>query len=126
MSTAAIRTIKLPSGEAIPVLGQGTWGMAEDARHREDEIVALRLGLDLGMSLIDTAEMYAAGATEELVGEAIAGRRDDVFLVSKVLPDREADENIAFRCAPFFKALEEQARSKAKPLMIASSKNSNR
>lgn len=85
--SAAIRTIKLPSGEAIPVLGQGTWGMAEDVRHRDDEIAALRLGLDLGMTLIDTAEMYADGAAEELVGEAIAGRRDEVFLVSKVLPE---------------------------------------
>jgi diketogulonate reductase-like aldo/keto reductase len=87
MSTAAIRTIKLPSGEAIPVLGQGTWGMAENARRREDEIAALRLGLDLGMTLIDTAEMYANGEAEELVGEAIAGRRNEVFLVSKVLPN---------------------------------------
>nr|WP_244422612.1 aldo/keto reductase [Ktedonobacter racemifer] len=69
------------------MLGQGTWGMAEDARHRDDEIAALRLGLDLGMILIDTAEMYADGAAEELVGEAIAGRRDEVFLVSKVLPE---------------------------------------
>lgn len=85
--SAAIRTIKLPSGEAIPVLGQGTWGMAEDVRHRDDEIAALRLGLNLGMTLIDTAEMYADGAAEELVGEAIAGRRDEVFLVSKVLPE---------------------------------------
>ncbi|EFH80951.1 aldo/keto reductase [Ktedonobacter racemifer] len=85
--SVAIRTIKLPSGEAIPVLGQGTWGMAEDARHRDDEIAALRLGLDLGMTLIDTAEMYADGAAEELVGEAIAGRRDEVFLVSKMLPE---------------------------------------
>ncbi|GHO76513.1 hypothetical protein KSD_42840 [Ktedonobacter sp. SOSP1-85] len=85
--SVAMRTIKLPSGEAIPVLGQGTWGMAEDARHRDDEIAALRLGLDLGMILIDTAEMYADGAAEELVGEAIAGRRDEVFLVSKVLPE---------------------------------------
>lgn len=86
MSAAAVRTIKLTSGEAIPVLGQGTWGMAEDARRRGDEIAALRLGLDLGMRLIDTAEMYADGAAEELVAEAIAGRRDEVFLVSKVLP----------------------------------------
>ena len=85
MSAAAVRTIKLTSGEAIPVLGQGTWGMAEDARRRGDEIAALRLGLDLGMRLIDTAEMYADGAAEELVAEAIAGRRDEVFLVSKVL-----------------------------------------
>jgi diketogulonate reductase-like aldo/keto reductase len=81
-----MRTTKLPSGEAIPVLGQGTWHMAEGPRRRADEIAALRCGLDLGMTLIDTAEMYADGAAEQLVGEAIAGRRDEVFLVGKVLP----------------------------------------
>jgi diketogulonate reductase-like aldo/keto reductase len=86
MRTPAVRTIALPSGEAIPVLGQGTWHMAETALRRADEIAALRLGLDLGLTLIDTAEMYANGAAEELVAEAIAGRRDEVFLVSKVLP----------------------------------------
>src|SRR5258706_10539899 len=86
MSTAAVRTTKLPSDETVPVLGQGTWHMAEDPRRRAIEIAALRFGLDLGMTLIDTAEMYSEGAAEELVGEAIAGRRDEVFLVSKVLP----------------------------------------
>jgi diketogulonate reductase-like aldo/keto reductase len=68
------------------VLGLGTWHMAEDARRRDDELRALRLGLDLGLALIDTAEMYGDGDAEELVGEAIRGRRDDVLLVSKVLP----------------------------------------
>jgi diketogulonate reductase-like aldo/keto reductase len=68
------------------VLGLGTWHMAEDARRRDDELRALRLGLDLGLTLVDTAEMYWHGDAEELVGEAIRGRRDDVFLVSKVLP----------------------------------------
>jgi diketogulonate reductase-like aldo/keto reductase len=87
MPGTLIRNIKLPSGESVPVLGQGTWGMAEKAQRRKNEIAALRLGLDLGMTLIDTAEMYADGAAEELVAEAIRGRRDEVFLVSKVLPD---------------------------------------
>jgi diketogulonate reductase-like aldo/keto reductase len=82
----AIPTIPLPSGEPIPVLGQGTWHLAENPFRRETEMAALRLGLDLGMTLIDTAEMYADGGAEVLVGEAIAGRRDQVFLVSKVLP----------------------------------------
>jgi diketogulonate reductase-like aldo/keto reductase len=82
----AVRTLTLPSGDAVPVLGQGTWHMAEDPRHRRDEIAALRLGIELGMNLIDTAEMYADGGAEELVGEAIKGRRNEVFLVSKVLP----------------------------------------
>ena len=81
-----LRTTTLPSGERIPVLGLGTWRMAERRRRRDDEIAALRLGLDLGMTLVDTAELYGDGATEELVGEAIEDRRDDVFLVSKVHP----------------------------------------
>jgi diketogulonate reductase-like aldo/keto reductase len=86
MSTASVRTTTLPSGEAIPVLGQGTRHFAEDLARRADEISALRLGLDLGLRLIDTAELYADGGAEELVAAAIAGRRDEVFLVSKVLP----------------------------------------
>jgi diketogulonate reductase-like aldo/keto reductase len=86
-SAHGVRTTRLPSGEAIPSLGQGTWGMAEDARRRKDEVAALRVGIDLGMTLIDTAGMYADGGAEALVGEAIAGRRDELFLVSKVLPE---------------------------------------
>lgn len=81
-----VRVTTLPPGETVPILGQGTWYMAEEATARSDEIAALRLGLDLGLTLIDTAEMYADGGAEELVGEAIEGRRDEVFLVSKVLP----------------------------------------
>lgn len=76
-------TVALPSGETIPALGMGTWMMAEHPSRRADEVAALRAGLDLGLSLIDTAEMYGS---EELVGEAVRGRRDEVFLVSKVLP----------------------------------------
>lgn len=90
MSTKAtvskIRTLNLPSGESVPVLGQGTWGLGENHAKRRAEIGALRLGLDLGMTLIDTAEMYGEGASEELIGEAIEGRRAEVFLVSKVYP----------------------------------------
>jgi diketogulonate reductase-like aldo/keto reductase len=88
----------LPSGETIPALGQGTWHMAEDPRRRADEIAALRLGIDLGMTLIDTAEMYADGGAEELVGEAVAGRRDEVFLVSKVLPHHATRRGAAEAC----------------------------
>jgi diketogulonate reductase-like aldo/keto reductase len=73
-------------GDQIPVLGQGTWRMGESAPKRGDEVKTLQLGLDLGMSLIDTAEMYADGKSEEVVAEAISGRRDAVFLVTKVLP----------------------------------------
>lgn len=81
-----IRTLRLPSGRPIPVLGQGTWRMGEDPAKRQSEIRTLRLGLDLGMTLIDTAEMYGEGTAEEMTGEAIAGRRRQVFLVSKVYP----------------------------------------
>jgi diketogulonate reductase-like aldo/keto reductase len=86
MSTASIGTVSLPSGERIPALGQGTWRMAESAARRDDELRSLRLGLELGLTLIDTAEIYADGGAEELVADAIEGRRDEVFLVSKVLP----------------------------------------
>lgn len=81
-----MRTVKGNGGLTMPVLGQGTWMMGQDRRARDAEARALRLGLDLGMTLLDTAEMYADGGSEEVVGEAIAGRRDGVFLVSKVLP----------------------------------------
>lgn len=98
LSTTAVRTTRLPSGEVVPVLGQGTWGMAEGKHPRQEEIQALRLGLDLGMSLIDTAEMYADGGAEELVGEAISGRRDDIFLVSKVLPQHATRSGTVTAC----------------------------
>ncbi len=81
-----MRTVRLLDGAEVPALGQGTWMIGEDARLRAEEIATLRRGLDLGLRLIDTAEMYGDGASEELVGEAIAGRRDEAFLVSKVYP----------------------------------------
>ena len=93
-----MRTVKLPSGERIPVLGQGTWHLAEVAARRDTEILALRRGLDLGMTLIDTAEMYADGGAEKLVREAIAGRRDEVFLVSKVLPHHATARGTVAAC----------------------------
>jgi len=93
-----MRTVKLPSGERIPVLGQGTWHLAEVAARRDEEILALRRGLDLGMTVIDTAEMYADGEAEKLVGEAIAGRRDEVFLVSKVLPQHATARGTVAAC----------------------------
>ena len=81
-----VRTTLLPSGRAIPVLGQGTWRMGEEASRFQSEVAALRYGLDLGMNLIDTAEMYGEGGAEEVVAEAIAGQREEVFVVSKVYP----------------------------------------
>lgn len=98
MQTVAMPTLELPSRETIPVLGQGTWHFAERADRRRQEIAALRLGLDLGFNLVDTAEMYADGAAEELVGEAIAGRRDEVFLVSKVLPENASRRGTIAAC----------------------------
>ncbi len=83
-------SIPLASGVEIPALGIGTWKMGEDPGHRRAEVAALRAAIDQGMTLIDTAEMYGDGASEEVVGEAIAGRRDDVFLVSKVYPGMPA------------------------------------
>lgn len=81
-----VSTLQLPSGTPMPVLGQGTWGMGEDQARRQTEVAALRLGLELGMTLIDTAEMYAEGGAEEVTAEAVAGRRTQVFLVSKIYP----------------------------------------
>ena len=87
METASkLRTQTLPSGESVPVLGQGTWQLGENRETRQAEIDAIRTGLDLGMTLIDTAEIYGEGAAEKLVSEAIAGRRTTVFLVNKVYP----------------------------------------
>lgn len=81
-----MKTIALPGGERIPALGLGTWRMGENRRRRGAEVDALRHGLDLGIGLIDTAEMYGEGGAEEVVGEAIDGRRDSVFVLSKVYP----------------------------------------
>ncbi len=85
-ATTPIATTTLPTGEAIPVLGQGTWTIADKAARRSEAIRAVRSGLDSGMTLIDTAEMYGDGASEELVGEALKGRRDQAFIVTKVYP----------------------------------------
>ena len=81
-----VRAVSLADGTLVPALGQGSWRMGERADARRAEVAALRLGLDLGLTLIDTAEMYGEGGAEAVVAEAIAGRRDEVFLVSKVYP----------------------------------------
>lgn len=93
-----VPTVRLPSGEQVPAFGQGTWNMAVKASSRKDEIASLRTGLDLGLSLVDTAEMYADGAAQRLVGEAIAGRRDEVFLVDKVLPHHADRTGVLAAC----------------------------
>ena len=81
-------------GDEIPVLGQGTWRMGESATKRAEEVKTLQLGLDLGMTLIDSAEMYADGKSEEVVADAIAGKRDQVFLVTKVLPSNASRKGV--------------------------------
>lgn len=83
---------------SLPAIGQGTWYMGEDSGRRRDEVAALRAGLDLGLRLIDTAEMYADGAAEEVVGEALAGRRESAFLVSKVYPWNAAGQKAIAAC----------------------------
>ncbi|MEP0812102.1 aldo/keto reductase [Coleofasciculus sp. FACHB-SPT9] len=93
-----MRTLKLPSGQLIPILGMGTWQMGENARNRQSEIDALRHGLDLGLSLIDTAEMYGEGGAEEVIAEAIASRRAEVFLVSKVYPHNASKRGTIAAC----------------------------
>ena len=90
--------LSLPSGRSIPVLGQGTWRMGENSSRRLAEIAALRFGLDLGMTLIDTAEMYGQGSAEEIVAEAIHGKRAEVFLVSKVYPHNASLHGTAEAC----------------------------
>lgn len=89
-----MHSVTLPGGETVPALGQGTWFMGERADRRKAEAAALRRGLDLGMTLVDTAEMYGDGGAEEVVGDAIAGRRAEVFLVSKVYPHNASRKGV--------------------------------
>jgi diketogulonate reductase-like aldo/keto reductase len=93
-----VPTLKLPSGVTVPRLGLGTWRMGESRRRRAREIAALELGIDLGMALIDTAEMYGRGRAEQVVAEAIAGRRHQVFIVSKVLPENSSRAGTIAAC----------------------------
>ena len=100
-----MRQVVLPDGTAVSAVGQGTWYMGEGGRSAAAEADALRLGIDLGMTLIDTAEMYADGGAEEVVGQAIAGRRDRVFLVSKVYPHNASRTGVPAACARSLKRL---------------------
>lgn len=99
----AIRTVRLPAGEKVPVLGMGTWHMGEDRSKRQQELTALRVGLDLGMTLIDTAELYVGA--EDLVREAIAGRRNEVFIVDKVVPSHATRRGTIHACEQSLRAL---------------------
>jgi diketogulonate reductase-like aldo/keto reductase len=93
-----MKTVRLPSGEKVSAVGLGTWHIGDDRARRAEEIATVRLALDLGAALIDTAEMYGDGRAEELVGEVIAGRRDEVFLVSKVLPQNATRRGAVAAC----------------------------
>ncbi|MDR7117418.1 aldo/keto reductase [Caulobacter sp. BE254] len=100
-----MKMISFPDGASVPALGQGTWMMAERSDRRSQEIAALREGVELGMALIDTAEMYGEGAAEEFVGEAVAGLRDRVFLVSKAYPQNASRARLPRACEASLKRL---------------------
>jgi diketogulonate reductase-like aldo/keto reductase len=100
-----MRMLQLPSGQTIPVLGMGTWQMGENSKNRQSEIDALRHGLDLGLSLIDTAEMYGEGGAEEVIAQAIGNRRSEVFLVSKVYPHNASKQGVVAACERSLKRL---------------------
>jgi diketogulonate reductase-like aldo/keto reductase len=96
--TETLPQVTLPSGEQVPAFGQGTWHMGEGPRRAVDETAALRLGIELGLTLIDTAEMYGNGRAEEIVAEAMGGERDRLFIVSKVLPYNASQKGVVEAC----------------------------
>lgn len=100
-----MRSVTLPGGERVSALGLGTWMMGERGGHEPESVAALKRGIDLGITLIDTAEMYGNGGAEQLVGQAIAGRRDQVFIVSKVLPSNASRTGVAAACERSLKRL---------------------
>src|SRR5436309_14378676 len=95
---SSIPKVSMPDGVRVPALGLGTWRMGERGRDHDAEIASLRLGIELGMTVIDTAEMYGDGGAEELAGEVIAGQRDRVFLVSKVYPHNAGAKSAISAC----------------------------
>jgi diketogulonate reductase-like aldo/keto reductase len=100
-----MKQVTLKTGKTVPVLGLGTWRMGESGARRAAEVAALKLGLELGIRLIDTAEMYGEGKAEEIVGEAIAGRRDEIYLVSKVYPHNASRQGAIAACERSLKRL---------------------
>lgn len=103
--TETLPRVTLPDGESVPAFGLGTWHMGEDRRRAAEEAKAVRLGIELGMTLIDTAEMYGNGAAEEIVAEAAAGLRDQLFIVSKVLPYNASQKGVVEACERSLKRL---------------------
>lgn len=106
MAAARIPTTTLPSGAKMPTFGLGTWRMGESARRRADEVAALRHGLDLGITLIDTAEMYGDGEAERIVADAVGTHRTEVFIVSKVLPENSSRRDTIAACERSLKRLQ--------------------
>ena len=100
-----MKTVTFPNGSIVPALGQGTWGMGEGLSPADIEADSLRAGLDLGLKLIDTAEMYGNGGSERVVGKALAGRRDDAFVVSKILPSHASRKGTIEACERSLKNL---------------------
>jgi diketogulonate reductase-like aldo/keto reductase len=100
-----MRYVQLKSGEKVPALGAGTWRMGEKAALRRDEVAVLKLAFDLGLRLVDTAEMYGEGGAEIIVGEAVAGRRDEIFIVSKVYPHNASARHMPGACERSLKRL---------------------
>ncbi|AUH00832.1 aldo/keto reductase [Prodigiosinella confusarubida] len=102
----AVKTVTFPDGSSVPAIGQGTWYMGENPQQKAEEVRALRVGIEQGLRLIDTAEMYAEGGAEDVVGEAIRGRRDQVYLVSKVYPHNAGGEKAITACERSLKRLQ--------------------
>src|SRR5213075_1377472 len=100
-----MKTVSLPDGTRVPALGQGTWRMGESESAHNDEVAALKLGIELGMTLIDTAEMYGDGRAEEIVAKAISGQRDRVFVVTKVYPHNASRTEMPKACERSLKRL---------------------
>jgi diketogulonate reductase-like aldo/keto reductase len=100
-----MKTVSLPDGKSVPALGQGTWRMGESERAHNDEVAALKLGIELGMTLIDTAEMYGDGRAETVVADAISGQRDQVFIVTKAYPHNASRARLPQACERSLKRL---------------------
>jgi diketogulonate reductase-like aldo/keto reductase len=100
-----LRSVTLHNGERVPALGQGTWHMGEDRRRAAEEAASIRLGIDLGMTLIDTAEMYGSGGAEEVIARAAEGIRDNLFIVSKVYPHNGSRTGVVAACERSLKRL---------------------
>jgi len=107
-----MKHVTLPGGQVVPSMGQGTWKMGERAERRSDEIAALRAGVELGMTLIDTAEMYCDGAAETLISEALGSVRDQLYLVSKAYPQNASRS----RLPPFNEAVELPISNISRPI----------